>query len=106
MPRRVSHERFRRAVSDSSKAHRPKNVLMDLSPSSEILVRGPNWVGDLVMATPGLRALRAEFPDARISLQLRKGLEGLMTASPFVDEVIQVRSYHQGVGALVREGLG
>ena len=66
---------------------------MELAESREILVRGPNWVGDLVMATPGLRALRAQFPAARISLQLRPGLEGLMSASPFVDEIIGVHSY-------------
>ena len=78
---------------------------MDLSSPSEILVRGPNWVGDVVMATPGLRALRAEFPDARIRLQLRNGLEGLLTACPFVDDVMPVHSYHRGVGALIREGL-
>ena len=28
----------------------------------EILVRSPNWMGDLIMATPGFRALRAGFP--------------------------------------------
>ena len=78
---------------------------MDLSAPLDILVRGPNWVGDVVMATPGLRALRAEFPDARIHLQLRTGLEGLLSACPFVDEVIPVHSYHLGAAALMREGL-
>lgn len=76
-----------------------------MSAPETILVRGPNWVGDVVMATPGLRALRAEFPDARISLQLRGGLEGLMAGSPYVDEVISVGSYHGGASALLREGL-
>ncbi len=79
---------------------------MELIAARKILVRGPNWVGDLVMATPGLRALRARFPDARISLQLRPGLEGLLTACPYVDEIIPVRSYHRSVTALCREGIG
>jgi len=70
---------------------------------AEILVRGPNWTGDLVMATPGLRALREGFPRARITLQLRPGLEGLMAGSPFFDELLPLRSYHQGVSALLRE---
>jgi heptosyltransferase II len=37
----------------------------DLCPRS-IVVFLPNWVGDVVMATPTLRGLRESFPDARI----------------------------------------
>ena len=36
-----------------------------MSQPQEILVRGPNWTGDLIMATPGFRALRSGFPGAR-----------------------------------------
>jgi len=68
-----------------------------------ILVRGPNWVGDLVMSTPGFRALRAGFPQARITLHVRSGLEGLVAGSPFFDEVVPLESYHRGLPALLRE---
>lgn len=37
-------------------------------PKEEIYVRLPNWVGDVVMAEPFLRALRQARPEARISL--------------------------------------
>lgn len=69
----------------------------------EILVRGPNWVGDLVMSTPGLRALRAGFPDARITLQVRSGHEPLLEGAPWLDRVIAVRSYHAGARSLLQE---
>lgn len=69
----------------------------------EILVRGPNWLGDLVMATPGLRSLRAGFPEARITLQLRPGLEDLLRGSPFVDQIESLDSYHEGPVALASE---
>ncbi len=74
-----------------------------MSNPQEILVRGPNWTGDWIMATPGFRALRAGFPDARITLQVRPGLEPLAAGAPWFDEVIPVASHHQGVAALTRE---
>ncbi len=71
--------------------------------AKNILVRGPNWVGDVVMATPGFRALRAAFPDARITLQLRPGLEPLLAGAPWFDEVQTLESYHRGAGAMLAE---
>jgi heptosyltransferase-2 len=68
-----------------------------------ILVRGPNWLGDLVMATPGFRALRSSFPDSRISLQVREGLEPVVAGSPWFDEVIPLRSHHRGLLAMWSE---
>lgn len=69
----------------------------------EILVRGPNWTGDAVMATPGFRALRAGFPRARIALHLRAGLQPLLAGAPWFDEVLPLRSYHGGPVAVLRE---
>ena len=33
-----------------------------------LLVRGVNWLGDAVMATPSLLRLREKFPEAHIAL--------------------------------------
>lgn len=52
-----------------------------------ILVRGPNWLGDLVMSTPGLAALRHRFPKARIVALVPEALVGLLEGSEDVDEV-------------------
>jgi heptosyltransferase-2 len=40
-----------------------------VSAPRRIVVRGPNWVGDAVMATPALRALRGAQPEAFIVLE-------------------------------------
>ncbi len=72
------------------------------SPRS-ILVRGPNWTGDVIMATPGFRALRAGFPDARIVLQIQSGLRDLVAGAPWFDEVVPVTSHRQGPLAQWRE---
>ncbi len=55
-----------------------------------ILVRGPNWVGDVVMATPMLRAIRAHFPDAHIALLLKGHLLPLLDGAEFVDELLAI----------------
>lgn len=74
-----------------------------MSDPAKILVRAPNWTGDVIMATPGFRALRARFPAAQITAHVRPGLEPLLDAAPWFDAVLPVRSYHRGVAALLRE---
>ena len=69
----------------------------------EILVRAPNWVGDIVMATPGLRALRAGYPAARITVQARAEHLELLAGAPFVDRIRAVESYHRGPLAMLSE---
>jgi heptosyltransferase-2 len=70
----------------------------------EILVRGPNWLGDLVMCTPAFRALRTCFPGARISLHVRAALVPLLEGAPWFDAVLPVASYGRGALAMLREG--
>ncbi len=68
-----------------------------------ILVRAPNWLGDLVMSTPGFRALRAAHPDAHITLHVREPLLPLMDGAPWFDAVLPLRSYHAGALAMLGE---
>jgi heptosyltransferase-2 len=53
-----------------------------------ILVRATNWVGDAVMATPALQALRDRYPAARISILARPWVAGLYGREPFCDDLI------------------
>lgn len=52
-----------------------------------ILVRMPNWIGDLVMATPVLADLRKHFPDASITAMCRKPLCELLEQEEAIDEL-------------------
>lgn len=52
-----------------------------------IIVRMPNWIGDMIMATPILADLRKRFPDASITAMCRKPLSDLLIQDPNIDEV-------------------
>lgn len=48
----------------------------------------PNWVGDAVMATPALRAIRTRFPDAEIAAVLRPPIGDVLAGTGLVDRVL------------------
>src|SRR5512140_1166033 len=57
-------------------------------PPASLLVRATNWLGDAVMTTPALAAVREGFPDARIVLLARPLVSELFRHHPDVDEVM------------------
>jgi heptosyltransferase-2 len=56
----------------------------------KIAVFLPNWVGDVVMATPALRALRAHFPSARVLGILKPYVADVLDGAPWIDEQIHL----------------
>src|SRR3954453_8068713 len=57
-----------------------------------ILVVQPNWIGDAVMATPTLRALRQLYPDAHITYLLRRYVKAIYAGMPWADKLITYRT--------------
>jgi heptosyltransferase-2 len=55
----------------------------------KILVRAPNWVGDVVMATPSFRCIRENFADSHIMLLIKENLRGIVDGSPWFDEIVE-----------------
>jgi heptosyltransferase-2 len=53
-----------------------------------ILIRCPNWVGDIVMATPLLDCIRENFPNARITGIIGKNTQGIVRDGPWFDDFI------------------
>ncbi len=53
-----------------------------------ILIVLPNWVGDVVLATPALRALRERYPDAHITYLHRPYVRDLVAACPWADALL------------------
>jgi len=54
----------------------------------KIAIYCPNWVGDLVMATPTLRAMRTQFPRAEIVAVLRPYVADVLTGTGLVDRML------------------
>lgn len=59
----------------------------DILHPENIIVRMPNWVGDMVMATPILTDLRKAFPKARITAMCKIPLCELLEEDPEIDEI-------------------
>ena len=64
----------------------------DMSEPERILIVQPSWVGDAVMATPTLRALRQRFPSAHISYLLKRYVKPVYMGMPWADRLITYRT--------------
>ncbi len=72
-----------------------------------ILVRSTNWVGDTVLITPAIHALRCAYPRAQIAVLAVRAVADLLTYHPDVDEILvyERTGRHQGYrGMLVMAG--
>ena len=69
-----------------------------------ILIRGTNWIGDVVMTLPALAAIRKTWPGARISVLAKPWVSEIYRLSPDVDEIIvfQEPGRHAGVMGKLR----
>jgi heptosyltransferase-2 len=71
----------------------------------KILVRGPNWVGDAVLAVPAMKVVREGFPGAEITALVRPWVAGVFKGAAFVDHIWAVPKPAgvSGWGQLARE---
>jgi heptosyltransferase-2 len=58
------------------------------STPERLLVVLPNWVGDLVLATPALRAIRTQFPAAYIAALVKPLYREILSGGDWTDEVL------------------
>lgn len=65
-----------------------------------IIVRMPNWLGDMVMATPILRDLRVRFEKANITAMCLKQFSPLLFNNPYINEIF---TFSPSSGFLRRE---
>jgi heptosyltransferase II len=53
-----------------------------------ILIKAVNWLGDIVMSLPAMRAVRRAFPDAHLAILIKKDLASFFDGANWIDEVI------------------
>ena len=73
------------------------------SSSTRILVRAANWVGDAIMTTPVIRAVRKNYPKAYITVLAKPWVVPVYENNPHVDEVMVYENngrHKMGLGTL------
>lgn len=70
-----------------------------------ILLRATNWVGDVAMSLPAVRALRASFPKDEFAILARPWVADLYRLRPEVDEVLVEESSGAHAGTEGRRRL-
>jgi len=56
--------------------------------ADRILVKEVNWLGDIVMSLPALRAVRKSFPKAHLSVLIKRELASFFDGATWIDEII------------------
>jgi len=69
-----------------------------------ILVRANNWIGDVVMISPAVRAIREHFKEARVAILAKSWVIETLRGSPFYDDLIEYDrgGRHRGLGGRLR----
>ncbi|MBN2568803.1 MAG: lipopolysaccharide heptosyltransferase II [Deltaproteobacteria bacterium] len=64
-----------------------------------VLIRGTNWIGDVIMTLPAIAAVRHSLPQSHITVLAKPWVAELYRISPDVDEVIEYESpgMHDGI---------
>jgi len=80
--------------------------VIDIDPATtrRILIRANNWIGDVVMITPAVRAIRERFPGARLAIVAKEWVLETLAGNPFYDELIEYDAggRHAGLAGRLR----
>lgn len=69
-----------------------------------LLIRAVNWLGDAVLTTPALSAVRAAFPEDRITLAAKPPVAEMFRHHPDLDEIVvyDKEGKHSGASGMLR----
>jgi len=69
-----------------------------------ILIRANNWIGDVVMISPAVRAIREHFNKARVAILAKRWVLEALGGNPFYDDLIEYDNAgrHAGIAGRYR----
>ena len=73
------------------------------SSKSKILIRAANWVGDAIMTTPVLRAVRKNYSNSHITILAKPWVAPVFYNNPNIDEIMiyqDLGRHKKGIGTL------
>jgi heptosyltransferase-2 len=88
LEQQLKHLFLRLVESLAPPAHSGENVLAVAPIKKILIVRQHDQLGDLLISTPAIRAVRKRFPDAQIAVVVREYTASMMLENPSVDKVI------------------
>ena len=71
---------------------------------NKILVRSTNWIGDAVMTTPAVRAIRENFPESEITMLVHPWVSDVFRYSPRVGRlfIYDKKGSHKGLRGMLQ----
>ena len=81
----------------ASRTHPPASLLPELPSGARVLLIRLRSLGDALLTTPALRALKQWRPDLRLSILMYKGFASILAGNPDLDDVIEL--HPQGLAA-------
>lgn len=67
--------------------------------TGRVLVKEVNWLGDLIISLPALRAVRAAFESAKLAVLIKRELAGFFDGIAWIDEIMPYAK-PSGVGGI------
>jgi heptosyltransferase-2 len=61
---------------------------IDFEKINRVLIRGTNWIGDVVMTFPAMAAVRATLPKSHVTVLVKPWVADLVRMHPAVDDVL------------------
>ncbi|PCI95277.1 lipopolysaccharide heptosyltransferase II [Candidatus Aerophobetes bacterium] len=71
----------------------------------KILLRMPNWVGDLVMATPVIEDIKTRYPDSELTVMCKSPISEILKHDPLIDELFTFKKLSTSVRRLQNRNI-